>query len=533
MASASKKNDIYSRNPKVDAAYHTAEWLITAFASVLVFIVFVMQVYRIPTGSMAETLRGAHFRIRCPECGYRYDHDFIAYNYGIKNTAYIPSKKMPLGPRFAGSGRYESKSSRCPSCGYSEPDPIIGNDGKCYVKKGADYVPVDAETVYKGDQIFVLKSIYQFFQPKRWDVIVFKNPTEPRINYIKRCIGLPNETIEIVDGDIYADGVIQRKPDKVQEELWMIIYDNDYQPAHPQENRFNGHTWKQPFEKVSAAAWNLSANGPSVFQLDTDNDAIQRIRYNDKIGNDFRATYAYDDPRKYPTMPICSDLMVRYYLTIGDASAAGAQIRKYGVTYQGWLNADGTMQITRLTPGGQPVVVEEGQCSADDLQSITRFRFAAVDHQVVLEYGATKLVYDLGKGRDDAGTNRSVNPEVQILGYGKLRLSHVGLYRDIHYISEPETMNVLRGTLQNPMVLKDNEYFACGDNSPASSDSRMWDRKGLGNNGQTYPPGVVPKDYLVGKGIVVHWPGGYRLGTEPIRWIPYVDGLKIIYGGKD
>ena len=503
------KSIIYSGNSKVDSIYRTAEWLITAFASTLVFIVFVMQVYRIPTGSMAETLRGAHFRVRCAQCGYRYDYDFIAERYRMPNT-FTPSKKLIISPR----------SPQCPTCGHAEPDPLRSAKAP------------SPKTVFKGDQIFVLKSIYQFFQPKRWDVIVFKDPLNPKINYIKRCIGLPNETIQIVDGDIYVDGKIQRKPKKVQEELWMVIYDNDYQPAHPEEKSFNGHTWKQPFEKVSGSTWNLNTDDPFAFELNTDNDTIQRIRYNDRQGNDFRATYGYDDPGTYQYMPICSDLMIRYYLNMQSNSSAGAQIKKYGVSYQGWIEADGTMKIIRLAPGGQPVVLEEGPCLPEDLEKEPRFRFATLDHQVVLEFGSTKLVHDLGTSMDDAGTERS-NPQVQIIGHGKLKLTHIGLYRDIHYLSMDEDRRVQRASRNAPMILNEDEYFACGDNSPFSADSRIWDREGFGNNSKTYPAGVVPKDYLVGKGIVVHWPGGYRLKTEPLRWIPFVDGFKVIYGGKD
>lgn len=529
-----EKNTIYSGNTAVDSTYHTAEWLITAFASTLVFIVFVMQVYRIPTGSMADTLRGAHFRVRCAACGYAYNHDFVAREYGFKSDTYTPSREIAIMHRIPtppGSPQ-AFIGSRCPSCGYYEPPTFISNNVEYTIEHNRKRPP-HLRTVYKGDQIFVMKSIYQFFQPKRWDVIVFKNPTDPRINYIKRCIGLPNETIQIVDGDIYADGKIQRKPDKVQEELWMVIYDNDYQPIHPEENQFNRHTWQQPFENVSGSAWNLSADGPAVFALETDSETVQQLRYNDQIGNNFKATYAYDTPLNYDRMPLCSDLMVNYELNIDGQSAAGAQIRKYGIDYQGWLYADGSMKIVRLTPDGQPEVLTQGQCQSRSLHETTRFRFETLDHQVILEYGPTKIVYDLGTGMEDAGTNRQVNPEVQILGYGKLRLEHIGLYRDIHYISSPEVMPVKRGTLDNPMILHDNEYFACGDNSPFSADSRIWDSEGLGNNGVTYPPGVVPKDYLVGKGLVVHWPGGYRLGKEPIRWIPNIDGMKVIYGGKD
>ncbi len=532
MASTTEKNAIYSGNTAVDSAYHTAEWLITAFAGTLVFIVFIMQVYRIPTGSMADTLRGAHFRLRCAGCGYAYNHDFIARQYGLPET-HTPSREYAIQHRVATSqGTPEAYiSARCPSCGYTEP-PIFRDHTGVYTVEHNRKKPPRMRTVYQGDQIFVLKSIYQFFEPKRWDVIVFKNPTEPRINYIKRCIGLPNETVQIVDGDVYVDGHIQRKPDKVQEELWMIVYDNDFQPVHP-GRLYNGHEWKQPFENVSGGAWQLSADGPTVFALQTDSTAVHRIRYNDEIGNDFRATYAYDTPLSYSQMPICSDLMVSYYLDVQPDAAAGAQIRKYGIDYQGWLYADGTMKLTQLTPDGQTVLLAEGRCRPADLQKTTRLRFATLDHQLILEYGKTKLTHDLGTGMDDAGTQREIKPIVQILGYGSLRLSHIALHRDIHYIGDPDVMDVRRGTRDNPMVLEDGEYFACGDNSPFSADSRIWTTHGLGNNGQTYPPGVVPKDYLVGKGIVVHWPGGYRIAKEPLRWIPNVDGMKIIYGGKD
>ncbi|MHC4237826.1 MAG: hypothetical protein ACYSSM_06230 [Planctomycetota bacterium] len=148
MFGTSKDNLLTSGHKKIDAIYHNAEWLITAFASTLVFIIFVMQVYRIPTGSMAETLRGAHFRIRCAQCGLRYDHDFISERYGMKNTA-NPAKKMPIGPL----------PSRCPSCGYSEPKPIRSHDGKYYVMQDGRPKPAYARTIFKGDQIFVLTII--------------------------------------------------------------------------------------------------------------------------------------------------------------------------------------------------------------------------------------------------------------------------------------------------------------------------------------------------------------------------------------
>ena len=183
---------------------NTFEWLITAFMLAFVFRAFVMEAFRIPTGSMANTLKGAHFHLGCPQCGFQY-----SYNFG--------SEQVPNYDVFLENG-----SPRCPSCGY--------------------FLPTGTKMLASnGDRILVLKCIYQFFEPKRWDVVVFKNPGEPGQNFIKRLIARPEETVEIIDGDIYIDGQIARKPPKIQQELWMPVYDNNYQPVRPEVQRFNGH----------------------------------------------------------------------------------------------------------------------------------------------------------------------------------------------------------------------------------------------------------------------------------------------------
>lgn len=61
-------------------------------------------------------------------------------------------------------------------------------------------------TLSDGDQLIVDKISYRFRDPKRYDIVVFPYRYEENTYYIKRIIGMPGETIQIVDGEVYIDG---------------------------------------------------------------------------------------------------------------------------------------------------------------------------------------------------------------------------------------------------------------------------------------------------------------------------------------
>ncbi len=52
-----------------------------------------------------------------------------------------------------------------------------------------------------GDPIY----LFEFSKPKRGEVIVFKYPKDTSLNYIKRVIGLPGDTIEVIDKVVYVN----------------------------------------------------------------------------------------------------------------------------------------------------------------------------------------------------------------------------------------------------------------------------------------------------------------------------------------
>jgi signal peptidase I len=65
---------------------------------------------------------------------------------------------------------------------------------------------VEGESMYptfeSGDYLIVDEISYEFMEPKRGDVVVFRYPGNPSVFYIKRIIGLPGETLQIEHGAI-------------------------------------------------------------------------------------------------------------------------------------------------------------------------------------------------------------------------------------------------------------------------------------------------------------------------------------------
>ena len=62
-------------------------------------------------------------------------------------------------------------------------------------------------TLHNGDNLIVDKLRYRFRDPERFDIIVFPFQYQTNTYYIKRIIGLPGETVQIMeDGSIYING---------------------------------------------------------------------------------------------------------------------------------------------------------------------------------------------------------------------------------------------------------------------------------------------------------------------------------------
>lgn len=62
------------------------------------------------------------------------------------------------------------------------------------------------DTLEDGDNLILEKLSYRFHEPERFDIVVFRYTHRENTFYIKRVIGLPGETVQIIDSKIYING---------------------------------------------------------------------------------------------------------------------------------------------------------------------------------------------------------------------------------------------------------------------------------------------------------------------------------------
>jgi len=241
----------------------------------------------------------------------------------------------------------------------------------------------------------------------------------------------------------------------------------------------------------------------------------------------------------------------------GRQGSVGVTVSKYQTLYKAWIDFAGNMVIAKVSEGKE-TILDSKIIDPSAMNKPTLVEFANVDHQLIFRFGSDKLTYDLGRSAEDASERkRDIQPQAKIFGSGTVTISHMAIFRDIHYTAKrsansPEEGRAIEG---NPFRLGKDEFFVLGDNSPNSEDGRWWNKAGIGNNRQSYREGVVPRDYLVGKALFVYWPGGFEFpwpeslknslfkssrhnGLSRImywfiswKWIPSIGQMRFVRGG--
>lgn len=119
------------------------------------------------------------------------------------------------------------------------------------------------DTIQEGDRLIGWRIAYLFSDPKRGDIVIFPNPDNEEVKYIKRVIGLPGETIEIVDGVLYIDGEVYEE-DYIKEPMtgsfgpYMVPEDSYFMMGDNRNHSSDARYWKNTYvkkDKIIGKAW--------------------------------------------------------------------------------------------------------------------------------------------------------------------------------------------------------------------------------------------------------------------------------------
>ena len=94
----------------------------------------------------------------------------------------------------------------------------------------------------------IIKGRIFFSNPERGDVVVFKTPSDNRTDYIKRLIGLPGDSIQFIDGNVYLNNTEILKSIISKEEK-IFCGNRDFVVQSFKEKLPNGKSYKVSYGK--------------------------------------------------------------------------------------------------------------------------------------------------------------------------------------------------------------------------------------------------------------------------------------------
>ncbi|MBA3480250.1 MAG: signal peptidase I, partial [Pirellulales bacterium] len=214
----------------------TLESIVVAFVLAFLFRTFEAEAFVIPTGSMSPSLMGQHKDVHCDRCGFSFrttasseGEDQDRMKAELRSMRGMDAERMQNA-----IASLDVVGGMCPMCRHLMP---MRPDLPTNVLDEVDVEDVEYQPSYPGDRILVNKYGFDFSDPERWDVVVFKFPGDGNMNYIKRLTGLPGEVVQIFQGDLFtkpldaadAEFTIERKPADKAAAMLELVHDTDYE----------------------------------------------------------------------------------------------------------------------------------------------------------------------------------------------------------------------------------------------------------------------------------------------------------------
>ncbi len=389
---------------------------------------------------------------------------------------------------------------------------------------GQRSIDIDRVPRNQGDQLLVHKHAYLFHSPRRWEVVVFRNPYEPRQAYVKRIVGLPRERIQLIDGDLFVNGKRQRKNLTYQRAMRILVDDHDYQPS-------DDPTWRSRWKPDPAQiCWQDVGDGFDFDGISTGTPRpaeteVAWVRYRHWIRSrngreppqlaPIADTYGYNLPGEAAANHTIADLMLAVELTILRGRGQ-FMLQMSDAAHQCNFVIDTEHHEWSLAVDGKATVVRAAHFEAAMTQKPMLIEMSLFDRQLLVAVNG-RTIFEPWIVPDDRQTAES---PASTAGFAarrlEVRVRSLKLYRDVYY-----TRGWGRNGVDSPYTLGDDEYFVLGDNSPVSLDSRSW------------ADGAVSGRLLIGKPFLVHLPsrpGKIRFGSRYAHFrIPDFSRIRYIH----
>ena len=362
-----------------------------------------------------------------------------------------------------------------------------------------------------GDRILVNKFIYDLEEPERWDIVVFKKPSDPATNYIKRLIGLPGEEVQVLNGDIYINGNIARKPPEIE----AILLQEAFSEARVRQELASQLRKKRPgdahaagagadsfadhFKSVMFRYWYPDSGSWSIADGQLHVDATQvgpdgppaLVSYNEAV----RDVSQYSGS-PYAGYNIVADQAIEFDFA---AEAPGGelvlQLRENDKLFQATVPLTTEGGPARLTWSGEEVAASEPLQLGPTRKH--HARYSHIDDRIMLLIDGAEVIryeYDIPPEEVDIGKPMT---QAKFGARGAaVRFTGVSLDRDVYYTDPPAhgrgEANFGAYGVGRPTAIPDDSFYFLGDNSSNSEDSRWW--------------GFVPRANLVGEAFFIFRP---------------------------
>ena len=315
-----------ARSALYKSIYGWVDAIVWAVVAATLIHLFVFQLYKVPTSSMEKTiLIGDYLYVSKVSYGPQVPNTPLAMPF-VYNT-------MP----FSTTKKSYSEAIKWDYHRLKGLKPIRRNDVVVFNFPAGDTVLLENQAVTYYDVLREYQATYGKSEGRRRlnkDYTVAARPVDKRENYIKRCVALPNDTLTIIDTEVFING-------KPQEEIPTRQYIYFVQTTSP----LTTYT----FDKLGITEYSgtspyyyMAMTGEVAEQLRKLPNVAEVVRYNDKqtslnvFPNDAAYTWTSDNfgplwiPAKGATVTLTAETLPLYRRIIEQYEGHSLEVRDNG-----------------------------------------------------------------------------------------------------------------------------------------------------------------------------------------------------------